>query len=111
MNDNLAVYIGNKIRYYRNLNKMTQQDLADKVGISKAAISNYESGYRTPQQNRMFELSEALGVSINGLFPPTKEEKGMLDNIIDISTQLKPHRQEKVYNYAERELEEQRVEE
>lgn len=111
MNDDLAIYIGNKIRYYRNLNKMTQQELADKIGIGKAAISNYESGYRTPQQNRMFELSEALGVSINDLFPPTKEEKSVLDKIIDITTQLKPLRQEKVYNYVEQELEEQRLEE
>lgn len=109
MNDDLAIYIGNKIRYYRNLNKMTQQELAKKIGIGKAAISNYESGYRTPQQNRMFELSEALGVSINDLFPPTKEEKNILNNIIDVSSQLKPDRQQKVYKYAETQLEEQHL--
>lgn len=108
MNEDLGVYIGNKIRYYRNLNKMTQQELADKIGIGKAAISNYESGYRTPQQNRLFELSEALKVSINDLFPPTTEEKSILDKIIDISTQLQENRQQKVYNYAEQELQEQR---
>src|SRR5699024_1687673 len=108
MNEDLGIYIGNKIRYYRNLNKMTQQELADKVGIGKAAISNYESGYRTPQQNRLFELSEALKISVNDLFPPTTEEKGILDKIIDISSQLREIRQQKVYNYAENELEEQR---
>lgn len=111
MNEDLGIYIGNKIRYYRNLNKMTQQELADKIGIGKAAISNYESGYRTPQQNRLFELSEALKISVNDLFPPTTEEKSILDKIVDISSQLQEIRQQKVYNFAEHELEEQRLEE
>lgn len=107
MNEDLGIYIGNKIRYYRNLNKMTQQELADKIGIGKAAISNYESGYRTPQQNRLFELSEALKISVNDLFPPTTEEKSPVDKIIDVSSQLHEMRQQKVYNFAEHQLEEQ----
>ena len=101
----LSTYIGNKIRQYRKQNSLTQDELAKKLGLGKGTISNYESGYRTPQEYRLFELSEVLGVSINDLFPPTvKKEK----DINHVYNQLEPPRQQKVYNLAERELEEQR---
>src|SRR5699024_1474740 len=38
-------------------------------------------------------------------------EKSLVDKIIDVSSQLHEMRQQKVYNYAEHELEEQRLEE
>lgn len=102
----LSTYIGNKIRQYRKQNNLTQDELAKRLGLGKGTISNYESGYRTPQESRLFELAEALGVSINDLFPPTVNQS-IVDKIIDISTQLEAPRQEKVYNYAEHELKEQ----
>ena len=100
----LGAYIGNKIRYYRNENKMTQDDLAKKLGLGKGTISNYESGYRTPQESRLFELAEVLGVSINDLFPPTTNED---EGIKRIYNKLEPSRQKKVYNFAKRQLHEQ----
>lgn len=103
MGKDLSVYIGSKIKHYRALNKMTQEDLAKKLGLAKGTISNYESGYRTPQQNRLFELAEALGISVNDLFPPTTRKV----NIQDIYDKLVESRQVRVYNFAEYQLEEQ----
>lgn len=100
----LGTYIGNKIRYYRKENKMTQDDLAKKLGLGKGTISNYESGYRTPQESRLFELAEVLGVSINDLFPPTTNED---EGIKRIYNKLEPSRQKKVYRFAKRQLHEQ----
>ena len=102
----LGVFIGNKIRYYRNLNGITQDELAKRLDLGKGTISNYESGYRTPQESRLFELAEALEISINDLFPPTVN-KNIIDKIIEVSTQLEAERQAKVYSLAERELQEQ----
>src|SRR5699024_3009164 len=79
----LNKFIGNKIRYYRKLAKLTQDELAEKLGLAKGTISNYESGYRTPQQDRLFELAEVLGISINDLFPPTVDSN-IKNNINDI---------------------------
>lgn len=100
----LGKYIGSKIKHYRTLKKMTQDQLAKKLGLGKGTISNYESGYRTPQQNRLFELAEALDISINDLFPPTEEKANDINLIYN---QLEPPRQKKVYNFAERQLKEQ----
>ncbi|HZK46406.1 MAG TPA: XRE family transcriptional regulator [Atopostipes sp.] len=104
----LSSYIGNKLRYYRKENNMTQDELAQKLGLAKGTISNYESGYRTPQEHRLFELAEVLNISINDLFPPTTETDDVVKKITEISAQLEKVRQQKVYNLAERELEEQR---
>lgn len=101
----LSKYIGNKIKHYRNLNKMTQDELAKKLELGKGTISNYQSGYRTPQESRLFDLAEALNISINDLFPPTVTND---KNIEFIYNQLDPPRKTKVYNFAEHQLEEQR---
>lgn len=58
--------IGLKIAYYRSQKGYTQQQLADKVGISKSYLSKIES----PNTNKsfsldaLFSISEELGVSI-----------------------------------------------
>ena len=104
----LSSYIGNKLRYYRKENNMTQDELAQKLELAKGTISNYESGYRTPQEHRLFDLAEVLNISINDLFPPTTETDDIVKKITEISAQLEKVRQQKVYNLAERELEEQR---
>ncbi|EKU93390.1 HTH-type transcriptional regulator immR [Alloiococcus otitis] len=103
----LSSYIGNKLRYYRKENKMTQDELAKKLGLGKGTISNYESGYRTPQEHRLFELAEALNISINDLFPPTAKTDDIVKKIAEVSTQLEEVRQQKVYNFAEHQLKQQ----
>lgn len=105
MNDefNLAKYIGARIRFYRIENKMTQDDLGKLIGTKKSTISNYETGYRSPQQDVIFDIAEALNVSINDLFPPTTQE----GNITYIYNQLEPPRQQKVYQFTEYQLSEQ----
>lgn len=71
MNKNeLAKYVGNKIKYFRNKNKLTQEELGIKMGTKKATVSNWETGYRSPQQDTLFELADVLGITINDLFPP-----------------------------------------
>ena len=99
----LAMYIGNKIKYFRKISKMTQGELGEKLGIKKATVSHYENGIRTPDQDKLFELAEIFNISIDELFPP-REYSG----ILSIYEKLEPPRQQKVYNLAEWELEEQR---
>lgn len=73
----LALYVGNKIKYYRNQLNLTQEELGIKMGTKKATVSNWETGYRSPQQDTLFELADILKISINDLFPP-------VGNIIEI---------------------------
>ncbi len=36
--------VGQRIRYYRELNKMTQTELGDKLGVTKNAVYSWETG-------------------------------------------------------------------
>ena len=104
--DNISIYIGNKIKYFRKNNGWTQEELGKKLNTSKGRISNFERGYRTPNQDVLFEMAEVFDISIDDLFPKTNEN-GTKREITSIYNKLNPTRQTKVYNFAKRQLEEQ----
>lgn len=54
----------NKIKELRKKNKLSQKDLAEKVGISNQAISYYESGKRNPKNEAWKKLADYFDVSI-----------------------------------------------
>lgn len=105
-NFNLPKYIGEKIRTYRIQAKLTQEELAYKLDTKKATISNYETGYRTPQQDMLFKIAKVLDISINDLFPPTVV-KNENSNIQAIYNQLEESRQKVVLETAQAQLQEQ----
>lgn len=55
--------IGNKIKTLRKNKKMTQPDLADKIGVSYTTVSQYETGSRKPSFKALNRIAEALDVS------------------------------------------------
>ncbi len=68
--------IGDKIKEIRTFNNMTQQSLADKVGISFQALSNYENNRRTPNIELIKKICKALGCTTDELLEfDTKEER------------------------------------
>ncbi|UXV34530.1 XRE family transcriptional regulator [Staphylococcus sp. IVB6181] len=100
----LALFIGNKIRYYRTKMNLTQDQLGEKLNTKKATISNYETGYRTPKQDDLFEIAHILNVSIDDLFPKRHSKK---NDITTVYNQLTPPRQHNVLDFANKQLEEQ----
>lgn len=51
------------------LNKgLTQKELAEKIGVTTTAITNYETGVRSPKESVMLKIFDALSVSPNELF-------------------------------------------
>ncbi|HNW23783.1 MAG TPA: helix-turn-helix transcriptional regulator [Candidatus Dojkabacteria bacterium] len=55
-------YIGENIRRYRERAKLTQQQLADKIGITWEMVSRYERNESSPI-HRLDDLSKALSIS------------------------------------------------
>ena len=51
----------------RKLNKMTQEDLADKVGVTRQAIAKWESGESVPDLEKSRILADTFGVTIDDL--------------------------------------------
>ncbi|MEQ3363425.1 helix-turn-helix domain-containing protein [Raoultibacter massiliensis] len=58
---------GEKIKRYRNMRKMTQAQLGEKVGLGDGAIRHYESGIRTPTEEQLTDIANVLDVSVNAL--------------------------------------------
>ncbi|MDT3325234.1 MAG: helix-turn-helix domain-containing protein [Bacillota bacterium] len=101
-------FVGMKIKEFRKNKKLTQQGLADLVGVKNSAISNYEQGTRIPKRDFLFRVANALGVSIDEFFPIQNEEtSSTLSEINKISSQLEESRQKIVLNTASSQLEEQ----
>ena len=59
---------GNRLKEARLRLKMTQEQLAKEVGVTKGAIGNYESEVSSPKEDILIRLMEVLGVDANYLF-------------------------------------------
>ena len=57
--------IGKKIKILRKTRGLTQQQLADKLNVKRATISNYEIGRRSPHIKELEDIAEALGVNLD----------------------------------------------
>lgn len=56
--------LGKKLKLYRIMNEMSQQDLEDKSGVSKRSISRLEQG-ESVQVDNLFKILIALGLGDN----------------------------------------------
>lgn len=67
--------IGARIRSLRLSQSMTQEQLAQKLGLSAQAISKWESGTNMPDIQMLPDLSVIFGVTIDELFAMTDESR------------------------------------
>ncbi|SHJ99295.1 Transcriptional regulator, contains XRE-family HTH domain [Hathewaya proteolytica DSM 3090] len=67
--------IGKKIKELRLSKNMKQSDLAEKSGISRVAIGNYERGDRIPKADVLSSIAAALGVSVYDLTMDSAQQK------------------------------------
>ena len=64
MTSDIDLHVGKRLRRRRRLLGLTQQSLAEDVGIRFQQIQKYECGANRVSAARLFELSEALSVPI-----------------------------------------------
>ena len=56
--------LGKKIRHYRKLKKLTQFELAEKIGLNEKQISRIESGQNYPTYTTFAKLIEVLEIDV-----------------------------------------------
>ena len=59
--------LGNKIKYYRGEKEFSQEELAERVYVSRQTISNWENNKSYPDINSIVLLSEIFEISIDNL--------------------------------------------
>lgn len=63
----------------RKINQMTQEDIAEAVGVSRQAVAKWESGETIPDLEKCKLLAELLGVSLDDLANYEPEDNMGLD--------------------------------
>lgn len=63
--------IANRLYQYRKHNNLSQEELADKLGISRQAISKWERAEASPDTDNLINLAKLYGVSLDDLISTT----------------------------------------
>lgn len=66
--------LGKKLQTLRKGRKLTQLELSEKMGISRATISNYEVGRRSPHLSDLRRFAEFYGVGLDYFGVVSKDE-------------------------------------
>lgn len=61
--------VGSNIKLVRNRNKITQEKLAEMIGMDVRSVGSIESGQRNPTMRTLYKICKALGVSSSDLLP------------------------------------------
>ncbi len=67
------VHVGKRVRHRRWLIGMTQQQLAERVGIKFQQIQKYETGANRISASRLWDIAEALDVPVSFFFEGLEE--------------------------------------
>ena len=71
----MAETLGDRIRIQRARLRMSQTDLAARVGISLTSMNAIEADNADPRASRIPQIAEALGVSTDWLFGLTEDRE------------------------------------
>ena len=63
----MAKSLGEAIKYHRTRCKMTQEFVAEAIGVSRQAVSKWESGAADPSTSNLLSLAKIFGVPPEGL--------------------------------------------
>ncbi|MBO4114779.1 helix-turn-helix transcriptional regulator [Streptococcus suis] len=67
--------LAQQIRVLRTANSLSQDELAEKLYISRQAVSKWENGEATPDIDKLVQLAEIFGVSLDYLVLGKEPEK------------------------------------
>lgn len=68
MNTKILENLGRNLRKYRKECNLTQEQLAEKVGIHPTYVGKLESGKNNPSVKMLFKISRALKIKLSNVF-------------------------------------------
>ena len=88
--------LGKRIAYHRKRLGMTQEQLAQRVGVSAQAVSKWENNLSCPDITILPELASIFGISVDELLgrTPPKEER------VHEAEVIKPEEKEHILDYT-----------
>ncbi len=110
--------VGKKIAVLRKEKNMTQMELADAMGVSYQAVSNWERGNSMPDISKLPELAQIFECSVDELLGENKasklveqvingngenyvkEQKISMETVVEAAPVMKPRQTEKIVDAA-----------
>ena len=81
--------LGKKIKQLRFKAGLTQEQLAERLGIGPQSVSKWETGVSMPDITALPLLAETFGVTIDDLFDLTNEQRlNRIENRMDAEEDL-----------------------
>ncbi len=68
--------IAANLRHLRNINRLTQEEVAERIGVSRQAVAKWESGDSLPDIINCEALADLYDVSLNDLVRYDPEQTG-----------------------------------
>lgn len=69
----MNIEIANRLYEYRKNMGLTQEELAEKIGVSRQAVSKWERSEASPDTDNLIELSKVYGVTLDELLKGKEE--------------------------------------
>ena len=95
--------VGAYIMILRKARKYTQQGLAEKLGVSHQAVSNWERGESMPDISILPELAALLGTTTDNILSADKDDfRGfdeILENVNIITKRKKKNKDAEILDY------------
>lgn len=79
--------LSEKLLNLRKANDLTQEQLAEKTGVSRQSVSKWESGQSVPELDKIVALSELFNVSTDYLLKPSEID------LLTVKTQMLENQQ------------------
>ncbi len=102
--------VGSRIRELREDKELSRAELADKIGVTIGAVSNYENEVSSPKEPILFKIMEVLECDANYLFqdsiniPIMKDSFSVLEhNLIKKYRELDAHGKDMVATVLQKE--------
>ncbi len=83
--------LSERIQSLRKSKGLSQEDLADRIGVSRQAVSKWESEQSMPELDKVVALSEIFDVSTDYLLKgagPEKQENGIWSRVLYIGSSV-----------------------
>lgn len=88
--DPVDIHVGERIRLRRAMLRLTQQDLAQSIGISFQQLQKYERGANRVSASRLFDIASHLDVPISFFFQDIEEDLLQQRGLTNVRPEVDP---------------------
>ena len=90
----MNIETANRLLQYRKQHNLSQEELAEKIGVSRQAVSKWERSEASPDTDNLISLAEVYCVSLDELLKGKTEESQQEDDNTDSAEPDEPERTE-----------------